>query len=369
MNILTERLDRLRVLLHEHNLDALLITSGANRRYLSEFTGSTGALLVTHSQKIIFTDFRYRLQVQQEAPTCTLREISSETPLAKVLPDTAAELGLHTLGFEASYLSVAQHTQFVEAFQEASVPLKPELVPVTGLVESLREVKDATELATLRRASALTDAALAAVLPLLRPEQSERQVAWMLEVAIHEQGADGVAFPIIVAAGPRAALPHAHPSDALLGTGQPVIIDMGATYQGYHADLTRTVVLGEPDERFWHVYKAVLAAQQQAINRLRAGITAAEADAFARDFLRAAGFGEAFGHSLGHGVGLEVHEEPALRSTSDKPLQSGSVFSVEPGVYLSDWGGVRVEDLVMLQDQSCEVLSQAPHQPEIPYKD
>jgi Xaa-Pro aminopeptidase len=163
-----------------------------------------------------------------------------------------------------------------------------------------------------------------------------------------------------VAAGRNAAKPHAEPDDTPLGNGQPIIIDMGARYQGYHADLTRTIVLGEPDERFQQIYHIVLEAQQRAIAGLCAGMTGAEGDALARDHIAAAGYGEAFGHSLGHGVGLDIHEGPVLRRTSEQTLQAGSVFSVEPGIYLEEWGGVRIEDLALLREDGCEVLSRAP---------
>jgi Xaa-Pro aminopeptidase len=182
----------------------------------------------------------------------------------------------------------------------------------------------------------------------------------MLEVAMRERGAEGVSFPIIVAAGRKSAMPHAEPGDEPLGSGQPIVIDMGARYAGYHADLTRTVVLGTPDERFRQIYNTVLDAQQHAIRELRPGLSGPEADALARSKIEAAGFKEAFGHSLGHGVGLHIHEGPSLSQSSKHTLRAGNVFSVEPGIYLDDWGGIRIEDLALLHEHGCEVLSQAP---------
>jgi Xaa-Pro aminopeptidase len=362
MNNTHHRLASLRTALREHRLEALLITVPANCRYISGFSGSSGALLVSESHAFLFTDFRYRIQAKQEAPAFTLREVTVEKPLHRLLVETASEVGVQQVGFESHHVTVNQFTRFVKTIEEHEMPVRPALVPVEdeSIVEALREVKDADEVDTLRRAAAITDEALAAVLPLLTPEHTERQAAWMLEVAVRERGADGIAFPIIVAAGTNAARPHAHPGDAVLGAGQPVIIDMGAVYHGYHADLTRTVVLGAADDRFHHVYQTVLEAQQHAISQLRAGMKSAEADALARDRIAAAGFGDAFGHSLGHGVGLHIHEGPTLRRTNDKTLRTGSVLTVEPGIYLEGWGGVRIEDLVLLREDSCELLSHAP---------
>ncbi|NJP05621.1 MAG: aminopeptidase P family protein [Chloroflexaceae bacterium] len=363
-----ERLGRLRALFSEHELDALLITSTDNRRYFSGFTGSAGALLIMPQQALLLTDFRYRTQSLREAPAFERREISAKQPLTHTVAEIARELGLHCLGFEADDVSVALFEKLRDVLQEAEDAPGTALCGLTdGGVDALREVKEDAELALLRQAIAITDAALAAVLPALRPEQTERQAAWMLEGAMRERGADGISFPIIVAAGTNAALPHARPTDACLGTHQPIIIDMGASYQGYHADLTRTVVLGEPDARFWQVYQVVLDAQEHAITHIYDGIATADADALARDCIEEAGFGESFGHSLGHGVGLNVHEGPRLSARDKKTLHVGMVFSLEPGIYLPDWGGVRIEDLVLLQPTGVAVLSQAPKMPHLSY--
>jgi Xaa-Pro aminopeptidase len=360
--MLENRLARVRAALHEQELEALLITEPANRRYLSGFRGSAGALLITAAQAYILTDFRYRVQSAQEAPAFMLREIGPQRPLETVLAALADEIGLRQLACEAQHITLAQYNKLSAALTEKTGSA-PVLQPVEQLVERLREVKDAEEVATLRHAIALTDAALAAVLPVLQTDHSERQAAWMLEVAMRERGAEGVAFPVIVAAGRNAALPHAQPGDTPLGSGQPIIIDMGARYQGYHADMTRTIVLDEPDERFWQIYHIVLRAQQHAIAQVRPGMRASEADALARDQIGAAGLGEFFGHSTGHGVGLAIHEGPSLRSTSTQPLRAGNVFSIEPGIYLPEWGGVRMEDLVLLGAEGGEVLTQSRPEP------
>jgi Xaa-Pro aminopeptidase len=359
---MSERVSRLRAALAERGLPALLVSAPANRRYLSGFSGSNGALLITADAALLFTDGRYLIQAGRESPGFALREIVSPgRPLADLLAEAAGELGLARIGFEAAHMSVAEHRGLAKALDEVAA-----LEPAEGLVEALRELKDAEELATLRRAIAITDAAIVAVVPQLRPAHSERQAAWMLEVAMREGGADALSFAIIVAAGPNSARPHARPGDDLLGSGRPIVIDMGALVGGYHADLTRTVCIGEPDAQFWSIYEIVLGAQRRALAGLRPGLRCNEADALAREHIAAAGYGAHFGHGLGHGVGLDIHEGPALRRAapgreqSGPRLQVGQVTSVEPGIYLEGWGGVRIEDLALITADGCEVLSRAP---------
>jgi Xaa-Pro aminopeptidase len=357
----TERLARLRAAMAAGGVPALLVSAPANRRYLSGFTGSSGCLIVAPEAALILTDNRYFIQVGREAPAFQLREIANPgRPLPQAVAEAAAELGLDGLAFEADHLTVAEHGRLTAALGDSV-----ELTPSTGLVERLREIKDAAEIATLRRAAAITDAAIAAVLPQLRPDHSEREAAWMLEVAMRERGAAGPSFSIIVAAGPNGAQPHARPGDEPLGEGRPIIIDMGALLDGYHADLTRTVCIGAPDARLREIYPIVLEAQRRAIAGLRAGALTAAVDALARDHIAAAGYGEQFGHGLGHGVGLDIHEGPSVRRAPEgsqgQPLQAGMVTSVEPGIYLEGWGGVRIEDLALVTEDGCELLSTAPY--------
>ncbi|HMQ30928.1 MAG TPA: Xaa-Pro peptidase family protein [Chloroflexaceae bacterium] len=353
------RLTRLRAALAERALPALLVSAPANRRYLSGFSGSYGYLLVTPAEAVLFTDGRYTLRASREAPAVSVRQVVNPgRPFPALLAEAAAELGLASLAFEAAHMSVAEHNALA-----AALGAGVELAPAEGVVEALREQKDAEELATLRRAIAITDAAFTAVAERLAPETTEREAAWMLEVAMRVGGADDVAFPIIVAAGPNGAQPHATPGDEPLGAGRPIVIDMGARLGGYHADLTRTIVLGEPDARFGELYALVREAQARAVAGLRPGLPAHEADALARDQIAAAGYGEQFGHGLGHGVGLNIHEGPSLRRSAtgtSAPLRPGMVTSVEPGVYLEGWGGIRIEDLVLITEDGCEVLSRAP---------
>lgn len=399
MDPIHQRLAWLRARIQEQEGDAMLVSSAENRRYLSGFRGSSGFLLITATEAFLFTDFRYWEQAKQEAPHVTLRRVSSETPFSRAFAETVAEPGGQRILFEAHHVTVSFYQALTKALtnkdedneddeddetegktsnktgnktsKKISISTSgetgnsPELLPVENLIEPLREVKTESEIATLRRAIAITDAAIASVLPLLRPDHTERQVAWMLEVAMRERGADRVAFPIIVAAGRHSAQPHAAVSDEPIGQGRPVIIDMGAAWGGYHADMTRTITLGEPDARFWEVYHLVHNAQQAAIAGIRPGMTGEEADALAREHIAAAGLEKQFGHGLGHGVGLAIHEGPRLGPKARAPLQTGMVFSIEPGVYLEDWGGVRIEDLVLLHEEGCEVLTQTSKTPVI----
>jgi Xaa-Pro aminopeptidase len=348
------RIERLRSAMEAAGLPAVLVSSSANRRWLSGFTGSAGVLLIGPQTADLFTDGRYSEQAAAQAPDFRVHEIRPAVqPFAQQLAARTAELGLTVLGYEAQTVTVAEYGRWQAAVTAAEWRAADELF------EQLRTIKDAAELRTLRQAILVTDQAITAVLPTLRADMSERELAWRLEVALRERGAEAVSFPIIVAAGANAARAHHQPSDDLLGSGRPIVIDMGARIDGYHGDLTRTVTVGEPDARFFEIYDIVLAAQQAAIAGIRAGVICGTADALARDVITAAGYGPAFGHSLGHGVGLQIHEGPWVRSGATGLLAAGMVTSVEPGIYLSGWGGVRIEDLILVTDDGNEVLSHA----------
>ena len=356
---MSQRTSRLLAVLEEQGLPAMLITSPINIAYLSGFTGSHGAVLVTPAESFVLTDSRYVLQAGDESPgfaVCQLVEPGKE--IADWLVELAGRLGFDQCGFEADHLTYAGHAALAQGLAG-----RLELHPTAGVVEGLRMLKDAAELDAMRRAIDLTDQVMDAVLPQLRPSHTERQAAWMLEQALREGGAERPSFPIIVAAGPNAALAHHRPGDDLLGQGRPIIIDMGAHIGGYNGDLTRTIFLGEPDDRFWTIYDIVLDAQQLALAGVRPAVQPHELDALARDHITAAGFGDQFGHGLGHGIGMEVHEVPFVRWTTpggqSAPLQAGMVTSIEPGIYLEGWGGVRIEDLVLVTPKGCEILSSA----------
>lgn len=351
----------IRARLAEEQLDALLVFQGPNCRYLSGFTGSNGFLLITATNQFLATDFRYYDQVGRQCPQWTL--IKANGPLSGFFAGLVFEQRLRRIGFEPNRMNV-------ETYQEFEKALKPKgrrratLVPINRWVERLRAVKNPDELARIERAVQLADEALAQVAARLAPGQTELQVAWELEKAMRERGAEGVAFEITVASGPNAALPHAKATDRVIQTGEPIVIDMGARVEGYHSDLTRTFCLGgNPDQRrqFQTIYDIVLKAQLEAAKALRPGPTGVEIHNMAHKVIEDAGYGDYFGHGLGHGVGLEVHELPSLgrRTPDPTPLAPGMVVTLEPGIYLPDWGGVRIEDIALITETGCRILTRA----------
>jgi Xaa-Pro aminopeptidase len=323
-------------------LDGLLVTHLPNIRYLTGFTGSAAVLLVGAGETVLVTDFRYALQAPAEAGGAAVVEVDEKSVwerLGRVLC-TRAPLG--ALGIEAQSLSV-RDAERVSALSRARV------VPTGDLVERLRMVKDPDEVAAIRSAAVLAQEGLSELLPSVRVGESEREVAARLEAALRRRGSEWHPFPTIVASGDRSALPHARTSGRTLERGDWLLLDFGAQVDGYCADLTRTVVVGaRADERQLAVYDLVQTAQRRALEHLRPGMTGREADALAREVIVARGFGAAFGHSLGHGLGLEVHEAPRLAPTAEATLPAHVVVTVEPGIYLPGWGGVRLEDDVYL---------------------
>jgi Xaa-Pro aminopeptidase len=352
--------------LRERGLDALLVTSLVNLRYLAAFTGSSGLALITadgsrpraglRGHRFI-TDFRYRTQASEQVPD----EFEREVVLDSLLEGAAGALeGTDgRLGFDEKSVSVAQHTRLRELLGE-----RWELVPCAEALERLRAVKDAGEIARIRAASELADESLRAVLEAGLAGRSEREVALELEVEMRRRGAEGPSFPTIVAAGAHAALPHAQPRARQIPADVLVTIDWGALHEGYCSDCTRTYASGEGvSARAREIYELVRSVQEQAASAVRAGPTGPELDAVARAPIEQAGHGEHFGHGLGHGVGLEVHESPRMsRTAPDEPLRAGNVVTVEPGVYLPGELGVRIEDLLVVGEQGHDVLTTLPRE-------
>ncbi|MFQ5886033.1 MAG: M24 family metallopeptidase, partial [Anaerolineae bacterium] len=233
----------------------------------------------------------------------------------------------------------------------------------SGLVEEIRTIKDLDEIEAIRKAVALADETYAYLCEYIKPGLTEQEVAWKAEVYMRQGGAEKVAFDFIIAGGPNGALPHATTTERAFREGEPIVIDMGARVEGYHSDLTRTIYLGEPEARFQEIYALVRRAQKSALEGMRAGMKGKEADGLARQVIEEAGYGEYFGHGLGHGVGLAVHEKPRATKTSEEELQPGMVLTVEPGIYISGWGGVRIEDIVVIREDGVEVLSRASKEP------
>lgn len=347
----TPRLARARALLADRGVDALLVQSAANRAYLTGFTGSAGVAVVTEREALLLVDFRYTEQASAEAPTFEV--IKADRQVIETLTDVVRGRALGRVGFESEVVTVKQHREYGDRLAPA------EFVPIEGL-DRLRWVKDADELARIEQAVAIADGAFAHVLPLLQPGAVERDIALELDFFMRRAGAEREAFPTIVASGPRSALPHGRAADRRLQRGDFVTLDFGAQFRSYVSDCTRTVVLGEASPRHHEVYATVLAAQQAALDGITPGLTGRDADGIARTIIAEAGYGEAFGHGLGHGVGLLVHEGPTLSPREEAVLAPGMLVTVEPGIYLPGWGGVRIEDLVLITDGGCRSLTRAP---------
>ena len=351
------RLERTREALQEHELDAMLISSPENRRYLSGFTGTAGYLMITEGAAVLATDFRYVEQAGQQAAGFRVERIGGKFDW---LPKLASKLKASRLGLEAQDVSVATHSELKKAISEAEGESGLTLIETQDIVDKLRATKYQEELELVARATEIADEAFQEVAPAIEPGVAERDVAWQLEKAMRERGAEALSFDIIVGAGPNGALPHHLAGEQVIREGDAVVIDMGARYSGYCSDLTRTIVVGEPDETFRRVYETVLRAQIVAEESVRSGMTGAEVDELARGIIKEAGHGDNFGHSLGHGVGLAVHEFPRVGPNSTDVLEDGMALTIEPGIYLSGWGGVRIEDIVVMENGRATVLSSAP---------
>ena len=356
-DVVMMRLAKLRRILADNNLDAIVISQPENRRYLSGFTGTKGVLFISPEQAMLAVPFVYLEQARKQASTFEVLRFQRE--FAEVWPDLVAKVNARRVAFESAHLTVAKHGKLIAGAEDV------ELVPTEGIVEGLRAIKDEGELDIIRKAVALADAAFTHIVGFIEPGMTEREVVWELEVYMRTHGAEKVAFDLIVGAGPNGAMPHHRVSERVIGTGEPIVMDLGAQVAGYHSDLTRTICLGQPDERFTEIYDLVLRAQLAAVAAIRGGIVAGEADSTARQVIAEAGYGEQYGHGLGHGVGLAVQEEPSVWQGAEEVLKPGMVFTVEPGIYLPDWGGVRIEDMVLVQEDGVEVLSRASKEPVI----
>ena len=350
-----KRLQKLRTAISEKELDALLLSQPENRRYLSGFTGSSGWLLISEKKNILATDFRYVEQAKKESPDFEI--IQAKRELSNWLPDLASDFRWHKLGFESNYTSYNTHHKLNETIKTKQIDLS--LVPTTDIVEQLRCIKEPQELEFITKAVALVDAAFEQAKAIIRPGITEKEAAWQIEKFLRQQDSEGIPFEIIVASGTNSALPHAQPTEKIMRSGEPVLIDMGARINGYCSDLSRTLLLGKTDKILREIYDIVLKAQITAIEEIESGMNASQADRLARSIVEEAGYGDAFGHGLGHGVGLAVHELPTLSPNSSNSLADGMVFTIEPGIYLEGQGGVRIEDMVVLENGKARVLTKA----------
>lgn len=352
-------LEQIQALLQRKRLDALLISQPENRRYLSGYSApdtsideSAGYLLIPAKRgPILLTDSRYELQAEAEAAEFDVAVYPRglQALLLKILPS----LQIKRLAFESHYTLHATALSLTKALQKIAV----EFVSLPKFVEKLRAQKTADEIDKIRLAVNLNEEVFVEIYSGLKPGQTERDVALKIETAMRMKGADGPSFDTIVAAGPNGARPHAIPTNRPLREGEPIIIDMGVRLNGYCSDMTRTVVCGNPDEKTLKLLRLVRKAQLAGMNSIRAGVVARDVDRAARGVIDQAGFGKRFGHGLGHGVGLAVHEAPALNRRNRRKLLSGMVVTVEPGIYIPEWGGVRLENMVAVYENGHELLN------------
>ncbi len=350
-----DRLARLRASLAQSQLDALLVTALPNIRYLTGFTGSNGLVLITADEALLLTDFRYAAQVKLEVATEIRCVIEQSSLWVRLWSELRQLPRVEVLAFETAHVTHQDAVRFVAESGEGSAW---KWRPALNLVEVLRETKDDGELAHIRTAVAIAEHALARTLPQVRAGMTELAVAGILEYEMRLAGSERTAFETIVAAGPRSALPHARASAQVIQRGDLLLFDFGATSGGYVSDITRTFIVDHaPDARQQEVHDVVREANGSASAAVRAGMRGRDADALARDYIERRGFGAAFGHSTGHGIGLEIHEAPRLAKTAEAPLPPGAVVTIEPGIYLEGWGGVRIEDDVVLTSEGPVVLT------------
>ncbi|MFV9646167.1 MAG: aminopeptidase P family protein [Desulfobacterales bacterium] len=355
------RINILRKILSEKNLDTFMILVEENRRYLSGFTGedtafdeSAGALFITGARLVLATDSRYELQARQEAPDYEI--VCYKKGLVNELSNILKTLKTKKLGFESKRLSLMQYNKITG--QLLSDGLQVQLVETEDIVESLRITKEEEEIKDIKKALFIAESAFRNFIANnIMPGITEKEAAWEIEKGMRETGADSISFPVIVASGPNSALPHAIPGNRRIKKGEPILFDWGAKRNGYCSDISRTVVIGKPDETFPKVYETVLNAQRMAIDAVRPGISSKAVDKIARDYIEKMGFKGKFSHGLGHGTGLAIHEYPGLNPIKDTKLDNNMVFTIEPGIYIPGWGGVRLENMVVVRENGAEALN------------
>lgn len=349
------KLEQLRDILEKETYDAVLLTgyenpvAAKNVKYMTGYTGSFGFAVIGKDYQYFITDFRYRDQVKKEVPHFTFVEI--ETNVFDALKEIVEKHQITSLGFD-------QKMRYSEYALYSKLPVT--LVPMDDVIESIRVSKTIDEIDTLKRACEITDQALEYALSKLKPGMTERQMEVMIKQKMFDLGADSTWERFIVASGPRGAMPHGSASSKVIESGELVTFDIGCFYQGYSSDLTRTVAVGEVSDELKKMYHIVYEAQKRAVNSARAGMTGKELDAVCRSYIEEQGYGDYFKHGTGHGLGLDVHEAPRVNTLNDQPLEEGACVTIEPGIYITGLGGVRIEDDVILTEDGCIVLNEFP---------
>ncbi|MBM7613992.1 M24 family metallopeptidase [Alkaliphilus hydrothermalis] len=343
------RVNKVRNLLDEKNLDAILLYKPENRRYIAGFTGSNGYILITKEKAIFITDFRYTIQASEQCQGFEIVEMNNHNPLSDVLKSYS----LKRLGIEEEHVSYGQFLEFSEKLPEV------EFVPLKGTLTTIRSIKTEDEIELIAKAAEITDEAFEHIMKYIKPGMKETEVALELEVFMKKKGASALSFESIVASGVRSSLPHGKASDKVIEKGDMITLDFGCVYKGYCSDMTRSFVMGEATDKQKEIYYGVLEAQEASLKAVRPGITGIELDKIARDIITEKGYGENFRHGLGHGVGIEVHELPHVNARGTVAMEPGAVITIEPGIYVPHYGGVRIEDLVVVTEDGYRVLSKS----------
>lgn len=359
-DIITSRIERLRRLISENNMDTLMILTNENRRYLSGFTGedsqfdeTSGILFINADKLLLATDSRFTIQAQNEASLFDI--YCYKKGLAKELENILKDFGTKQLAFESKRLSYFQYQKLYESIKESNLDI--ELVPVDDLLDNFRIIKDENEISIVKKSLHIAESAFTEIKKHIKPGLNEKELSWMLEKEIRANGGESLSFPSIVASGVNSALPHAIPENRKIKKGEPLLFDWGTVLEGYCSDISRTLFVGPPDDTFKKIFNIVLEAQERAIESIKEGVSTKKIDAIARSYIEKSGYGENFGHGLGHGVGLCVHEPPRLGPLSDSILKEGMIVTVEPGIYLPEWGGIRLENLIVVRKDKAEVLN------------
>jgi len=346
------RQNSVRSVMESNHLDGILFSSLENIRYVCGFTGSDGAFVLTQKESVFLTDSRYWTQAEEEVKGCQIVHYKKKLDgIASLLSD----LNLKKIGFESASLPFSLHQTLLEKLAK-----DVELLPLEKEIKNLRAIKDTQELALTRSAIDLSSKALLHIIEILKEGAVEREVALEMEFFMKKNGADALGFDIIIASGKRSALPHGRAGDKRIEKEDLILIDFGSGFQGYHSDQTRTLVCGKPSSEQEKVHRIVKEAQQRAIEKVQPNVPICEVDAAARDYIRDQGYGQYFGHGIGHGIGLAVHEDPVVNSENRDLIREGMVFTIEPGIYIPDWGGVRIEDMILATSQGAELLTYLP---------
>ena len=345
------KIKKLKNLIKEKELDAIMITSKKNRFYFSKFTGTAGTIIVTNNKNYFITDFRYTDQAKEQAEGFEIIEINKNKN--KNLINFLNDYNLNKIGFEDEDLSYKHFQKLKE------IDSKKKYFLLSDEINGFRKIKDAEEIDTIKKAIRITDEAFNKIIKFIKPGMKEREVAAELEYYLRKLGGEGPSFDFIIASGKRSALPHGVASDKIIEIGDFIVLDFGTYYKGYCSDMTRTIVVGEPDEKQIEIYNIVLKAHLEVLDKIKPGMTGQQADQIGREIIEEAGYGDNFGHELGHGLGIELHEEPRLSKTSNEILKQGMIITDEPGIYIPDWGGVRIEDDLVVTDEGCESLNRS----------